>query len=505
MPSTAVSTGPTARSGEPVNGRLGAVMVLVGLLAGLSAVLGIGVEALSRADAGVDEPQYLLSAVSVAEDADLDISDELATGRHESYHPEQLPVQTEVRPDGSQVSPHDPLLPVLLAPAVAVGGWVGAKVVLATLAGGLGALLVWVAVRRFAVPLRVAGPVVAAACTSAPLSVYGQQVYPELPAALAVTVAVAALAGRLGRGGGSALVLMVVALPWLSVKYAPVAAVLAILGLVALWRDGRRRTAVTVAGVLTVNAAVFLGLHQVIYGGFTPYAGGDHFQASGELGVVGSSPDYAGRSVRLVGLLVDRDFGLVAWQPAWLLVVPAVAALPRLLPRRWLVLLAPLLTGWLVATFVALTMHGFWWPGRQVVVVLPLAVLTMTVWLGHLYERATPALRRAVLGAAGMLAIAGTTVYAWVLVAGYSGRLTWVGAPDEPLPAVVAGVRAVLPDYRVLDTTSWVLHAAWVLVLVAAAAFGAATAAPSALPDRQLAFPERAPERLPQPTTSLTP
>ena len=31
------------------------------------------------------------------------------------------------------------------------------------------------------------------------------------------------------------------------------------------------------------------------------------------------------------------------------------------------------LAGWMVtATFVALTMHGWWWPGRQVVVVLPL-------------------------------------------------------------------------------------------------------------------------------------
>ncbi|MBA2739792.1 MAG: hypothetical protein H0U47_09060, partial [Nocardioidaceae bacterium] len=422
----------------PTTSRLAATLVAVGLIAAVAAALGLGVPALDGepgAAAAVDEPQYLLTALSLAEDGTLDIADELAAGREGTFHPAPLPVQTEVRPDGTQVSPHDPLLAVLLAPAVAVGGWVGAKLLLASLAGALAALSIWVAVRRFGVPLAIAGIVVAAAATSAPLSVYGQQVYPELPAALAVLVAVAALTGRLGRGGLVALVLAVVALPWLSVKYAPLAAVLTLLGLVVLWRTGRAGAAAAVAAALGAAGAAFLGLHQVLYGGWTAYAAGDHFQTSGELGVVGLSPDYAGRSTRLVGLLVDRDFGLVAWQPAWLLLVPAVAALPRLLPRGatpgWTVLVVPLLTGWLVATFVALTMHGYWWPGRQVVVVLPLGVLAVTVWLTHLHRTIRPS-HRAIVSAAALLAAAGTGLYAWVLVAGWSGRLSWVDAPDQP-------------------------------------------------------------------------
>ena len=62
--------------------------------------------------------------------------------------------------------------------------------------------------------------------------------------------------------------------------------------------------------------------------------------------------------------------------------VPAVAALApapaRGLGRPWSCRLA---AGWLVATFVALTMHGYWWPGRQVVVVLPALVLAVAWWL----------------------------------------------------------------------------------------------------------------------------
>ena len=67
-------------------------------------------------------------------------------------------------------------------------------------------------------------------------------------------------------------------------------------------------------------------MHQVVYGGWTVYAAGDHF-VGGELTVAGTDPNYAGRAQRLLGLLVDRDFGLVAWAPVFLLTIPAVAAL----------------------------------------------------------------------------------------------------------------------------------------------------------------------------------
>ena len=57
----------------------------------------------------------------------------------------------------------------------------------------------WVAVRRFGVaPARLAAMVVLAFALAAPLVAYGAQIYPELPAALVVTVAIAALTGPLG-------------------------------------------------------------------------------------------------------------------------------------------------------------------------------------------------------------------------------------------------------------------------------------------------------------------
>ena len=441
--------------------RLRVAMVLVALLAALAAGLGAGVRSTYGGHAAVDEPQYLLTALSLAEDRDLDIADELRDHRYLDFHDADLPAQTTVRPDGSQLSPHDPLLPLLLAAPVGLGGWLAAKLTLAALASGLAALTLWVAVRRFAVPLRLAAPGVALAATTAPLAVYGQQVYPELPAALAVTAAVAArTAPRQTRATLAVLAAGVVALPWLSVKYVPVAAALAALALVPMLRERHFGRAVALTGVLAAAGLAYAGTHRAIWGGWTAYASGDHFQRSGEFGVVGFRPDYPGRTTRLLGLLVDRDFGLAAWQPGWLLLIPAAAALLAARPRGWTGLAVPLAAGWATATWVALTMHGFWWPGRQLVVVLPLAVLVILGWLARLPRPARLA--------AAALATAGVACYATLLVTGHAGDTTWVHAPDRLDLHQPAG--RLLPDDRDLTTLDRVKYAAWMLAAAAAAA-----------------------------------
>ncbi|CAN5352733.1 hypothetical protein BH20ACT9_BH20ACT9_18490 [soil metagenome] len=447
-------------SGPRVPARL---LVSVAVLAALAAGVGAPARATYGARTTADEPQYLLTAISLAEDGDLDIADELAAERWRAFHEAPLPVQTRPLADGRRVSPHDPLLPLLLAPGAALGGWVGAKLTLAALAGALAALLVWTAVARLGVPPRVAWVCVAVFACSAPLAVYGTQIYPELPAALMVTTAVAAVTGRLGGPGLWTLAGAVVALPWLSVKYVPVAAVLALLALARLARQHRARVGMALAVGLVAAGVVFVAVHELVWTGPTPYASADHFVGSGELGVVGFSPDYLGRSRRLVGLLVDRRFGIAAWQPAWLLAVPGLAALARRRPPGWGALAAPLAAGWLNATFVALTMQGWWFPGRQVVVVLPPAVLAVAWWAGR-----HPPARRAV-AVAGTLGVAG---YAWLVVDALAGRVTWVvdfARTGDPLYRLLA---PALPDYLDVTWVTWTLHAAWAVAVGALAVWG---------------------------------
>lgn len=434
--------------------QLARAMLVVGLLTVLAAGLGAGVDATYGGRAAVDEPQYLLSALSLFQDHDLDISDELADRRFLAFHDADLPVQTATRPDGSQLSPHDPLLPVLLAVPMGLGGWLAAKLTLAGLAGILAALLLWTAVRRFAVPLRLAAPGVALATCTAPLAVYGQQVYPELPGALAALVAVAALTARPTARTLAVFGVAVTALPWLSVKYAPVGAALVLVALAGLLRGRRRLAAAGLTAALAAGGVLYLGVHKALYGGITAYASGDAFQGSGEFSVVGLHPDYPGRTVRLLGLLVDRDFGIAAWQPAWLLLVPALVALLALRPPHWPVLVVPLLAGWATATWVALTMQGFWWPGRQLVVVLPIAVLAILVWLSTLG-------RTAWLAAAALAAV-GVAYYGVLLGTGYWGGTRWVLAPDDlrlHWPAAL-----LFPDDRDLTVADRVRYGVWVVV-----------------------------------------
>jgi hypothetical protein len=440
-------------------------------------VLGVGVVAWSapliavRATDGgrttADEPQYLLTALSLGEDRSLDIRDERADQRHRVFHEAGLPLQENLQPDGSRVSPHDPLLPAVLAVPMVVGGWVAAKLALAAMAGALAAAMLWVAVRRFGVPLAVAVLAVATYSLAAPLAVYGTQVYPELPAALAVTVAIGAIAGPLDRRAIVVLGAAVLALPWLAVKYLPIAAALVLVGAVRLWARDRRALAALTVG-LGAGAVVYLVAHQAGYGGWTAYASGDHFVA-GEFGAIGFQPNYAGRAHRLMGLLVDRGFGLAAWQPAFLLAVPALAALLRHRPPGWSALAVPLGAGWLTATFVALSMHDWAWPGRQVVVVTPCLVLVVAWWAGRV-KAVRPWL---IVGAA-----LGALTFAWLTVDGLAG-LRLVTTFETTTNPVYRLWRHALPDGLGLPAGTAALRALWYGLLALLAVLGVRSVRPA--------------------------
>lgn len=451
------------------------VWVLVGvavIVAGWTAV-AVGARASYGARTTGDEPHYLLTALSLAEDRDLAVNDELGDRAYLPFHELRLWNQATPLDDGRLVEPHDPLLPVLLALPMVIGGWVAGKLTLAVVAGVLAASLVWTAVRRFAVPVWTAVLTVGAFAVAMPLSAYANQVYPELPAALAVTVAVAALTGRFGRRGIALWLLAVVALPWLSVKYAPVAGALAVIGMVVLVRRDARRDLAVSAGALVLAGITYLLAHQVLYGGWTVYAAGSHFVEGGELSVMGYEANYPGRAVRLIGLLVDRRFGLAAWSPVYLLAVPALAALVRARPRGWLVLTLPLGAGWLNATFIAQTMHGWWSPGRQVVVVVPTLVLAAAWWVGRV---------KAMRGPLAVLALVGAINWMWLAVEASTGRRTLVVDFFDTVNPLYRAWALLLPDGRLGSTLDVAGFVVWGALAVCLAVAGWRSVPPHAEP-----------------------
>src|SRR5262245_21358079 len=99
---------------------------MVGVAIVVTAVASVAVDA--RATYGArttaDEPQYLLTALSIGEDHDLDLADEIAAERYRPFSEVGLDEQTVDDGSGHRFSPHDPLLPALLAPSMRLGGWV---------------------------------------------------------------------------------------------------------------------------------------------------------------------------------------------------------------------------------------------------------------------------------------------------------------------------------------------------------------------------------------------
>ncbi len=478
--------------------RLHWILVAVGLAVTGWCAPAIPARAEFDARVTADEPQYLLTAISLAEDRDLNIRDELRLQRWKAFHDAPLPRQTKPLGAGQRISPHDPLLPVLLAVPVAVAGWAGAKLALALMAGVLAAATVWIAVRRFGVAPGLAALVVVAFFAVPPLAVYGTQIYPEVPAALAVVAAVAAITGPMRRGGLVLATASLVALPWLSVKYLPVVVVLFGMATAGLLRRGRVAAAAAVAGVMALAAGAWLWFHRAVYGGWTAYAAGDHFSA-GEATVMGSDPDFVGRSVRLLGLTADRSFGLAAWAPALLLAAAAFGALARRRPPGWSVLAAAVAVAWLTATFVALTMHGWWWPGRQLVVIVPLLVVAVA-WFLH---NAEPAHRRRWLIALGVLTALGVANWVWFLAEVLGGQrqlIIDVGSTSAPGYQLW---RRMLPDGRVLGPLDHALLAVWGAVTFALAALGWRATAPRA--GTEDTAPDSAPasSRAAIPTTEL--
>ncbi|MEM9132672.1 MAG: hypothetical protein AAGE88_10040 [Actinomycetota bacterium] len=444
--------------------RVALAMAVVALLAFLAAVAGIDARATYGARVTADEPQYLITAISLGEDFSLDISDELDEERFLPFHEIRLNQQTiDLDDDGRRVSPHDPLLPLLLALPMAAGGWVAAKLFLSVCAAAVAALTLRLAVTRLGAPLVPATLVVIGFAASPPLSVYGVQVYPAMPAALFVLVGTLAVtrtprpdgAGRLDPAA-VALFVAVVGLPWLSVKYVPVAAMLAAAGLWGQWRRDRRLPIRTVAAYAAAGI-VYLVLHRWWYGGWTVYATGDHF-VDGEFLVVGYRPNYPGRSIRLIGLLVDKEFGIATWNPAFLALPPALAWFVRTRNASRLVVLAAIGAGYFVATWIAFTMQGWWWPGRQIVPILPLGVAVIAAAVGHRRRALVAVLVGCALG-----------IVSWLILAweASTDRLTLIVDFRDTSNLWYQLWSRVLPDHQRMDTSDVVLTVVWSLIVIA--------------------------------------
>ncbi len=103
-------------------------------------------------------------------------------------------------------------------------------------------------------------------------------------------------------------------------------------------------------------------------------------------------------------------------------------------------------------------MHGWWFPGRQLIVVLPAAVLLFAAWA----DRSGPGRFAALV----FLGIPGLISFGFLVVEGLRRELTWVVDFASTVNPFYGMLSRILPDYLTPTAGTWVLHGLWVAVAV---------------------------------------
>ncbi|MXZ62941.1 MAG: hypothetical protein F4Y98_04920 [Chloroflexi bacterium] len=425
-----------------------ALFVLLALVYSTS----IDIRATRGASITADEPFYLMTTESLLRDGDLDLRNQFRTRAYEAFfdHPLGLWTQSVPLEDGRVLSPHNVGLSVLLLPGFAIDGLVGAQVQLVLMAALTWALAYVLALRLTGARPWLVWGATALVALSATGYIYSSEIYPEIPAGLAlvVTLLLVTKPERPSPMRVLALVVLLSTLPWLGAKYAPLAALVA---LYVLWRADTQGRAVllTGGGLSALGYAVF---HVATYESLTPYNVNLVYAGDTAAGALARHLDFGDRVYRLWGLLIDRRFGVARWAPVLFLVLPGLLLLARGDGRMRLVL-GLIVTQVLIATFVAITMMGWWFSGRTVVTVFPLLPIPLVL----IASRGAVAWRvaLAVLGAYSL------AVTAALALAGRSREVVIAVDPWEMEARLFRVVDGVFPQYTAWTTETWVLTAAW--------------------------------------------
>lgn len=427
----------------------------------------IGLPAVEGSEYAIEEAHHLLTAESLVSDGDVDLSDDLPGAGRLAGLPADLEIHGQLM-DGRIHDPHGAGFPLVVAPALAVGGVIGVELFLAAVMAL--SFVVAAALARVVVPEPWATRGVLVIALSPPVVAHASAVEPDGLAGLLLAVAILCTAraredARIPWVAGAALALA--ALPWLGPEYLLPGAVVA--GLLANWtlRQHRRLAALIAFEIVSTSLIAYTTVNQGLYGGLTPLAADvEHRILPGTW-----SPDgFLDRAPRLVSLWLDRDFGLIRWAPVlglavfgvWLLWRSRRDALARLLPERReaesvaglaLAVGACLL---LVASAFGSGSMGDAFPGRHLVAAMPAAAV-LVAW-------ASRHLPRGFL----VLGVLTTLTTAWLLVSLRAGTANAWGPPTSSVPW--GPLERLLPSYEPL--TVWaealtLILAAALLVVVA--------------------------------------
>jgi hypothetical protein len=442
------------------------------LWAGLVAVYAAGLllPAAPGEDLSSTEAHRLLAAHSLVTDRDIDLLDEYiaqpwrdwggVVGLQDGRLTSNVAVQRDARgregpplAPGGYIEPTGLGLGAVLAPAYWAGRTtgIGAPLAVQLFCAGLlaAAFVLALGLARRIVPDPWATRGVLAIAVCPPVVIGATQIGPAAPTALLLTGAVSsALAVRDHPRTAAALACATLCalVPWIWLPLAPAALLVA--AALARWMRRRRRGLMGYLAleVLLLSAFILVTVYDRVYGGPTPWAPQvgwslpTFFDGAGDVVArIVTSP---------LGVLLDRDFGLLRWAPVLALVGVAVWRLVHWRRSRLFRVFADEIHVEVSVLFLLLVF---------VAAVVPYAILSpwpATNWLGGAGAIAALPVVAAVVGWAWQrvprtgAALATVTVIgtAWMLGAGLLDDGAATDPPRGPLPW--AGAERVLPEFR---------------------------------------------------------
>jgi hypothetical protein len=315
-----------------------------------------------------DEPQYLMVADSLLHDGSPSPEKGFAEGRYLAFHDGPLAPHYRVRGKGGQIySLHAVGLSLLVLPAYAMGGYPAASLFMALLT----AVLAWQIrelLRTGSGSDRLAEGMGWVVALSPPLIHYPGLIFTEVPAALILATllrqAPESRSWKLKTAIGLGMLLAF--LPWLNIRYAPLALILLVYG---LWsRPGRSRTLALVLPSLASCAGI-VAYHSVFYGFFDPRR------------VYGRRPELSLANLPhgLPGLLLDQEFGLLVYAPVFVLAIPGFWSHWRKDRRQSITSIALLGVVLLTAAAWPMWRGGFNPPARFLLPVIPILALAASL------------------------------------------------------------------------------------------------------------------------------
>lgn len=384
-----------------------------------------------------DEPHYLLVAQSILSDGDIDLKNNYDEGTYRTFYPGRLQRHANLGVLGQEFSFHGPALSVLLIPGYALGGVLGARVLI-ILVTAAGAGFFWATARRLTNSPTAAWASWLAMVSSAPFALHGILLYPDGVAAALTSVAVWALAstvsgspyGRLRQGFGAQAVALIGSgialsiLPWLHIRLSLTAGVLGLVTVLALWRR-RRDLIFPFLAAPIVSFVLWIASAWVMFRTLDPTAAFRE-RAAGNVAQV---------PVGALGLLFDLEYGLFTYSPVLIFSVLGVAVQWK---RSRLVTIAAV--GLTLATLIVAS-GWIWWggdsaPARFLVPIIPLTCLSLAAWWTSASTRArTFASVTTAIGAwlTACLALAAGGSYSINAPDGRATVFEWLG-PNVDLP-----------------------------------------------------------------------